>query len=91
MLNQGLAPKTVRNTMTFLSSVFSLAVREGWRVGKPVTHAARPKRRCAGDANPDLQFLTLSELERVLGAIPGQTTPGHVPRVGVRAGRTEPR
>ena len=32
--------------------------------------AARPKRRRAGDADPDLQFLAPAELDRVIGAIP---------------------
>lgn len=34
--------------------------------------AARPKRRRATDANPDLQFLTVDELEAVLRTIPDE-------------------
>ena len=30
MLDRGLAPKTVRNVMTFLHAVFALAVDSGW-------------------------------------------------------------
>ena len=37
---------------------------------QPVEDAARPKRRRAGDADPDLQFLAPAELDRVIGAIP---------------------
>jgi integrase len=70
MLAKGAAPKTVRNTMTFLHTVFALAVKRGWATTNPVTDAARPKRRRAGDANPDLQFLTLPELDAVIDAIP---------------------
>jgi integrase len=70
MLARGSSPKTVRNVMTFLHSVFSLAVRNRWAMGNPVVDAARPKRRRAGDANPDLQFLTMPELEAVIAAIP---------------------
>lgn len=70
MLARGLAPKTVRNVTTFLSSVFALAVDNGWATANPVTRAARPKRRRHRDSNPDIQFLTLQELEAVLGAIP---------------------
>lgn len=70
MLNAGATPKTVRNTVTFLHSVFALAVRRGWAVSNPVTDAARPRRRRAGDASPDLQFLTLDELDAVIAAIP---------------------
>ena len=39
-------------------------------VAEPVGRASRPKRRRAGDANPDLQFLTVPELEAVLRADP---------------------
>jgi hypothetical protein len=31
MFERGLAPKTVRNVMTFLHSVFALAVESEWR------------------------------------------------------------
>ena len=65
MLARGSSPKTVRNVMTFLHSVFGLAVKKGWAPSNPVEDAARPKRRRAGDADPDLQFLTPAELDRV--------------------------
>jgi hypothetical protein len=55
--------------MTFLHSVFALAVRNGWAAANPVADAARPRRRREGDANPDLQFLTLDELDAVIDAI----------------------
>ena len=70
MLARGASPKTVRNVMTFLHSVFGLAVRKGWAPSNPVEDAARPKRRRAGDADPDLQFLTPAELDRVIEVIP---------------------
>ena len=70
MLARGASPKTVRNVMTFLHSVFGLAVRKGWAPSNPVEDAARPKRRRAGDADPDLQFLTPAELDRVIDVIP---------------------
>lgn len=73
MLERGLSPKTVRNVMTFLHSVFALAVDNGWARGNPVLRAARPRRRREGDADPDLRFLTLSELDAVIAAIPDQT------------------
>jgi integrase len=56
--------------MTFLHSVFTLAVRHGWAPANPVADAARPRRRREGDADPDLQFLTLDELDAVIDAIP---------------------
>jgi integrase len=70
MLGRGLAPKTVRNVVTFLHSVFDLAVEHEWIAANPVARATRPLRRRRGDANPDLQFLTVSQLEAVLSAIP---------------------
>ena len=41
MLARGASPKTVRNVMTFLHSVFGLAVRKGWVPSNPVQDAAR--------------------------------------------------
>ena len=70
MLGRGLAPKTVRNVVSFLHSAFELAVENGWVASNPVTRAARPARRGHRDANPDLQFLTLDELRTVIDAIP---------------------
>jgi hypothetical protein len=55
MLRRGLALKPVRNVITFLHSVFGLAVDCGWCVTNPVARAARPRRRRSRDANPDLQ------------------------------------
>ena len=72
MLDAGLAPKTVRNVVTFLHSVFEHAVDRGWTTQNPVRRASRPKRRRAGDANPDIQFLGVVELEAVLRAIPDE-------------------
>jgi integrase len=70
ILEKGASPKTVRNVMTFLHSVFALAVRKGWAAANPVADAARPRRRREGDADPDLQFLTLDELDAVIDVIP---------------------
>lgn len=72
MLDKGLSPKTVRNVVSYLHSVFEHAIDLGWTSDNPVRRAARPKRRRAGDANPDLQFLTLDELDAVIRAIPDE-------------------
>lgn len=72
MLDAGLAPKTVRNVITFMHSVFEHAIDRGWTTQNPVRRASRPKRRRSGDANPDIQFLTVPELEAVLRAIPDE-------------------
>lgn len=72
MLAQGKSPKTVRNVITFLHSVFEHAIDKRWATENPVRRATRPKRRRAGDADPDLLFLSVSELHRVVGAIPDE-------------------
>jgi integrase len=70
MLKKGLSPKTVRNTLSFVHSIFEHAIDRGWARENPVRRATRPGRRRRGDIDPDLQFLTLGELEAVLRAIP---------------------
>jgi site-specific recombinase XerD len=72
LLDAGLASKTVRNVITFMHSVFKHAIDRGWTTQNPVRRASRPKRRRAGDANPDIEFLTVPELEAVLRAIPDE-------------------
>jgi integrase len=72
MLADGLKPKTVRNLLTFLHQVFEHAIDRGWTRDNPVRKASRPRRKRAGDVEPDLQFLTLAELEAVLRAIPDE-------------------
>src|SRR4051794_27917828 len=72
LLARGLSPKTVRDVIVFLNAVFEHAIDLEWTRENPVRRAARPKRRRAGAANPDLQFLTLEELEAVLRAIPDE-------------------
>jgi integrase len=73
MLKDGRAPKTVRNVLTFLHSVFEEALDRGLIRENPVRRATRPGRRRAGDAKADLQFLSVEELEAVLRAIPNET------------------
>jgi integrase len=70
MLASGLSPKTVRNGLSFLHSVFEEAKRRGWAHENPVQAAAKPRRRRQGDAKPDLQFLTVQQLGTVIAAIP---------------------
>ena len=61
-----------RNVMTFLHSVFEHAIDRGLVRENPVRRATRPGRRRRGDVNPDLQFLTVEELDAVLRAIPDE-------------------
>lgn len=72
LLTSGRSAKTVRNLLTFLYSIFEHAIANGWCQENSVRRAARPKRRRAGDASPDLQFLSVPELEAVLRAIPDE-------------------
>jgi hypothetical protein len=51
MLDRGLAPKTVRNVMTFLHSIFEHAIDRRLIRENPVRRATRPGRRRTGDAN----------------------------------------
>jgi integrase len=91
MLAAGRAPKTVRNVITFMHSLFEHGIDRGWTTQNPVRRASRPKRRRTGDANPDLQFLTLPELEAVLRAIPDHVvTRAPAPTRRGRAGSAPP-
>lgn len=69
MLSAGLAPKTVRNVITFLHSIFEHALDRRLISENPARRATRPGRRRQGDANPDLQFLGLEEPDAVIRAI----------------------
>ena len=88
LLRSGRSPKTGRNVITFLYSIFEHAIANGWCRDNPVRRAARPKRRRSGDARPDLQFLSVSELEAVLRAIPDEVV--HRQPAPSRRGRRGP-
>jgi integrase len=72
MLASGLKQKSVHNVLVLLHGVFEHAMKRRWTQHNPVRRAARPTRRRAGDTNPDLQFLTMTELDAVLRAIPDE-------------------
>ncbi len=71
LLKRGLAPKSVRNILGFLHAVFEHGIDAGWVRENPVRRAEKPGRRRRG-SNPDLQFLSVSELEAVIRAIPNE-------------------
>ena len=71
LLKRGLAPKSVRNIMGFLHAVFEHGLDRGWVRENSVRRAEKPGRRRVG-ANPDLQFLSVSELEAVIRTIPDE-------------------
>jgi integrase len=68
LLKRDLAPKSVRNILGFLHAVFEHGLDRGWVRENPVRRAERPGRRRKG-ANPDLQFLSVTELDAVIRAI----------------------
>jgi integrase len=72
LLQRGLSPKTVRTVLAYLHGVFEHAIDLEWTRENPVRRAAKPRRRRAGDIDPDLRFLTLDELEAVVRAIPNE-------------------
>ncbi|MGI8863668.1 MAG: tyrosine-type recombinase/integrase [Solirubrobacteraceae bacterium] len=88
LLRDGRSPKTARNLISFLYSIFEHAIANGWCRENPVRRAARPKRRRSGDARPDLQFLSVAELEAVLRAIPDEVV--HREPAPSRRGRPGP-
>ena len=88
MLAHGLKPKSVRNVITFLHQVFEHAIDRGWTLDNAVRKASRPRRKRAGDIEPDLQFLNLTELEAVLRAIPDEVV--HRQPAPTRRGRSGP-
>jgi integrase len=63
---EGRAPKSIRNYLGVLHSIFELGVEKGWARENPVKRAAKPE----GDGNPEIRFLTLEEVEAVLVAVP---------------------
>ena len=71
LLKRGLAPKSVRNILGHLHAVFEHGIDRGWMRENPVRRAEKPGRRRSG-GNPDLQFLSVTELEAVIRAIPNE-------------------
>jgi len=69
LLKRELSPKSVRNILGFLNSVFEHGIDRGWVADNPVQRAEKPRRRGTG-ASPDLQFLSMGELDAVIRAIP---------------------
>lgn len=66
-LADGKSPKTVRNHLALLGSLFAFAEKKGWSRGNPCAHVDKPGEP-PGDA--DIRFLTDEELEALLRAVP---------------------
>jgi integrase len=63
-LAEGRAPKSVRNYVGLLHSIFVYAERQGWRAGNPCKGVDLP----AVEADPEIRFLDDTELEALLRA-----------------------
>jgi integrase len=59
----GLSRKTLVNHLNFAHGVFGFALRRGWCTSNPVAATDRPE---AEQADPDIRFLNLAELEALL-------------------------
>ena len=77
LVRKGLSPKSRRNALGALHSVFDFAIREGWASTNPVKDVEQP--RMSG-ADPDIRFLELEEVEALFRAVPDDDL-GRVERV----------
>jgi integrase len=69
LLRAGRSTKTTRNVLAFCHRIFEHAIDNEWCARNPVRRVPRPGRR-ARDSEPDIQFLTLEQLDAVIEAIP---------------------
>ena len=81
---RGLAPKTIKNVLGSLHSIFDYARRKGWVGENPCRLVEKPDTH---DSDPDIRFLTVDELEAVLRAIPDHDPKGKLTWEQVRAVR----
>src|SRR5712691_3651399 len=75
-LEEGKAPKSIKHHLGLLRSILDYAVKRGWCDCNPGALVERP----GSDRDPDIRFLTLSELEATLSATPA-TPLGRVNRL----------
>jgi integrase len=65
-LDEGRAPKSIRNYLGLLHSIFDHGMKRGWCRSNPAAMVEKPRY----DSDPDIRFLTLGELESILAATP---------------------
>ena len=63
----GCSPKTVRNQLGLLHSIFTFACKHGWASQNPCVGVERPR---DSDRDAGIRFLDLDELDAVLRAVP---------------------
>jgi integrase len=64
---EGRAPKSVRNYLGLLHSIFAHAEKRGWASANPVKHVDPPRKP---DRDDEIRFLDEAELEALLRAVP---------------------
>jgi integrase len=70
---KGLAPKTIKNILGSLHSIYDYALKKGWVAENPCRLVEKPE---TTDSDPDIRFLTMAELDAVLRAIPDHDPKG---------------
>lgn len=68
-----LAPRTIKNVLGSLHSIFDYALRNAWVAENPCRLVDKP---ATESSDPDIRFLTLDELDAVLRAIPDHQAKG---------------
>jgi integrase len=63
-----LSIKTIRNHVNTIHAIFELGMRQEWCLSNPVKLAERPTDNGSADAETDIRFLDLTELEQLVGA-----------------------
>ena len=83
-----LAPKTIKNVLGSLHSIFDYALRKGWVAENPCRLVDKPR---IDGSDPDIRFLTLDELDAVVRAIPDHRAKGKLTWEQVSAIRASPK
>jgi integrase len=61
------APKSIRNYLGLLHSLFAYAEKKGWARDNPVKRVEQPR---AASGDPDIRFLDQTELDALIHAVP---------------------
>ncbi|HMT06077.1 MAG TPA: site-specific integrase [Solirubrobacterales bacterium] len=64
MSRKGKSPKTIRNALAVLHSIFEFSQKKGWASSNPVRWVDKP----VSEANIDIRFLNFEEIESVITA-----------------------
>ena len=72
-LREGLAHSTVHHILNVLGGTFKHSVKRGWAETNPVRGVERPP---APHVNPDIRFLDMNEVAKLIAAVPEDTVGG---------------